>query len=92
MDWCGRLWALVELKACLPGLCGQLWTPTDTPWTSTDQEVGGSSPSGLATDALAQRGPSSRNLFLDPLTLGSQSWARIHALSTASWRSLRRHR
>jgi hypothetical protein len=32
---------------------GRLWTPVDTAWRSTDQKVGGSSPSGRATETLA---------------------------------------
>ena len=46
MDLCGRLWTPVDTKACRFGLCGRLWTPMDTACRSTDQEVGGSSPSG----------------------------------------------
>ncbi len=47
MDGGGRLWTLVESKACRFGLCGRLWTPLDTAWRSTDQKVGGSSPSDV---------------------------------------------
>ena len=48
----GLLWTAVDA-------CGQgglplraVWTPVDTLWRSTDQEVGGSSPSGRATESL----------------------------------------
>ncbi len=56
VDGCGRLWTPVESKASRSGLCGRLWTPVDTAWRSTDQKVGGSSPSGRALIALALQG------------------------------------
>ena len=52
MDCCGRLWTPVESGALRFGLCGRLWTLVDTAWRSTDQKVGGSSPSGRAAVAL----------------------------------------
>jgi len=51
VDVCGRK---VESKPCRSGLCGRLWTPTDTAWRSTDQEVGGSSSSGRAAEIPAK--------------------------------------
>jgi len=36
--------------------CGRLWTPVDTAWRSTNQEVGGSSPSGRAAETPVLRG------------------------------------
>ena len=48
VDGCGRLWTPVETRASVSGLCGRLWTAVDTAWRSTDQKVGGLSPSGRA--------------------------------------------
>jgi len=56
VDGCGQVWTPVELKAFPFGLCERLWTPTDTPWRSTDQKVGGSSPSGRAAETPAMAG------------------------------------
>ena len=56
MDGCGRLWTPMELKASRSGLCGRLWTPVDGACRSTDQEVGGSSPSGCTNETLYGRG------------------------------------
>ena len=53
VDLCGRLWTPEESKASRSGLNGRLWTPVDTACRSTDQEVGGSSPSGC-TATLAK--------------------------------------
>ena len=55
VDSCGRLWTSVEVKAFRFGLCGRLWTPVDAVRRSTDQKVGGSSPSGRATEPLLRR-------------------------------------
>jgi hypothetical protein len=52
---CGRLWTPVESKAFLSGLYGRLWTPVDPAWRSTDQEVGGSSPSGCTATLAAPK-------------------------------------
>jgi hypothetical protein len=48
VDSGGRLWTDVESGAVRSGLCGQAWALTDAAWRSTDQEVGGSSPSRRA--------------------------------------------
>jgi hypothetical protein len=56
VDGSGRLWTSVESKASRSDVCGRLWTPVDTAWRSTDQKVGGSSPSGHATETLAAYG------------------------------------
>ncbi len=53
---CGFVWTAMDMEAIRFGLCGRLWTAVDTPWRSTDQKVGGSSPSGRATEALALQG------------------------------------
>jgi len=55
VDSGGRVWTPVESKARLSGLCGRLWTAVDTAWRSTDQKVGGSSPSGRPTGSLDQQ-------------------------------------
>ncbi len=49
VDSPGRPWRLVESKPLRSGPHGLWWTATDTAWGSTDQKVGGSSPSGRAT-------------------------------------------
>lgn len=65
MDRCGRPSTPVELKALRFGLCGPLWTAMDAAWPSTDQEVGGSSPSGRATEVPASAGVSAGTGFAD---------------------------
>jgi hypothetical protein len=60
VDLCGRLWTLMESRAFDYGPCGRLWTPVDSAWRSTDQEVGGSGPSGRATETPGRAGVSSR--------------------------------
>lgn len=42
------LWTPMGKEACHSGPGGWLWSVLDTAWTSTDQKVGGSSPSGRA--------------------------------------------
>jgi hypothetical protein len=48
----GRPWTPVDSKARRAGAHGLAWTPLDTAWRSTDQEVGGSSPSGRAAETV----------------------------------------
>lgn len=48
VDLRGRLWTPADSKARRSCLYGLPWTPTDTAWRSTDQKLGGSSPSGRA--------------------------------------------
>jgi hypothetical protein len=43
------LWTPTDSEPFRSGVCGLPWTPVDTAWRSTDQKVGGSSPSGRAT-------------------------------------------
>jgi len=50
VDLTGHAWTSVDSKARRCRLCGLLWAPRDTAWTSTDQKVGGSSPSGRAAE------------------------------------------
>ncbi len=57
-DLCGRLWTPMELEALRFGLLGRLWTAVDAAWRSTDQKVGGSSPSGRATQTPVIAGAS----------------------------------
>jgi hypothetical protein len=49
----GQPWTLVDSKARRSGMDGPLWTPMDTAWRSTDQEVGCSSRPGRAARGLA---------------------------------------
>ena len=63
----------MESKALRFGLCGRLWTAVDTAWRSTDQEVGGSSPSGCTNETSANTGASPLDGLVDLLTFGSHS-------------------
>ena len=56
VDLRGRLWTPMDTKPSHDWLCGRLWTPVDAAWRSTDQEVGGSSPSGRAPKPSQERG------------------------------------
>jgi hypothetical protein len=55
-DSSGRSWTPVVLKTFRSGLCALLWTLMDTAWRSTDQKVGGSSPSGRAVKGVVVDG------------------------------------
>jgi len=56
---CGLLWTAVDSDGIeRPSLqpVGTAWTAVDGAWRSTDQKVGGSSPSGCAVETLAPQG------------------------------------
>jgi hypothetical protein len=48
VDCRGRVWTPMDWEGFEFVLHGRLWTAMDTAWRSTDQKVGGSSPSGRA--------------------------------------------
>jgi hypothetical protein len=56
VDSSGQPRTQADSKAVRSGRSGQPWTAVDTAWRSTDQEVGGSSPSGRASKGLLRRG------------------------------------
>jgi len=51
VDISGQPWTSVDSKAA----SARLWTPSDAPWPSTDQKVGGSSPPERAVEVRARR-------------------------------------
>jgi hypothetical protein len=81
VDSCDRAWTAVESKARRFGLCGLPGTPVDTVWRSTDQEVGGSSPSGRAErNPCVSRFPcgsqgSARRQWVTPLARVEGDWS-----------------
>ena len=58
VDLGGRLRTLVDSEALRSNAAGWLWTLVDGSWGSTDQKVGGSSPSGRAAETPAAAGVS----------------------------------
>jgi len=69
VDVGGQTWIPVDSKARRSSAYGPSWTPMDAAWRSTDQKVGGSSPSGRAAEVLSPQG-----LVLDRRPVPSDAW------------------